>query len=163
MAALLTVGCIALALFGCGRGPQVGDSPARSTTSAATEQGSTSGRGRLRITIQSIASADGQIAIAMFDNPAGFDSRTQPVRRTRLDARPGEMSWTVDNLPFGDYAIAVHHDEDGDGDLGRTGMGPPNEPYGFSNNARGRFGPPNFEAARFRFDRSGQEVVIAIR
>jgi len=28
-------------------------------------------------------------------------------------------------------------------------MGMPNEPYGFSNDARGSFGPPSFEDASF--------------
>ena len=43
-----------------------------------------------------------------------------------------------------------HHDRDASGALERNGFGAPREPYGFSNNARGRFGPPSWGKARFR-------------
>jgi uncharacterized protein (DUF2141 family) len=44
-------------------------------------------------------------------------------------------------------ALSVFHDANNDGKLGANPAGVPIEPYGFSRDARGRFGPPEFDAA----------------
>jgi uncharacterized protein (DUF2141 family) len=49
----------------------------------------------------------------------------------------------------GTYAIAVFHEQNGDGEQNRNMLGLPTEPYGFSNDV-GRFAPPSFDAARFQ-------------
>ena len=46
------------------------------------------------------------------------------------------------NLPPAKYAIAVFHDENDNDELDRQFTGFPAEAYGFSNNVRGTFGPP---------------------
>ena len=43
----------------------------------------------------------------------------------------------------------VFHDKNNDGRLNTWPIGMPSEPYGFSNNARGRFGPASWQAASF--------------
>jgi uncharacterized protein (DUF2141 family) len=58
------------------------------------------------------------------------------------------------------YAIAAIHDENRDGKLETDWMGVPKEGYGFSNNAKGRLGPPSFEAASFSYN--GQSLNITI-
>jgi uncharacterized protein (DUF2141 family) len=50
------------------------------------------------------------------------------------------------DLPPGKYAIACFHDANADGKLNTNMMKLPVEDYGFSNNARGTFGPPAIEA-----------------
>ena len=52
------------------------------------------------------------------------------------------------DLPSGDYAVALFHDENGNGKLD-TRFGIPREGVGFSNNPRLFFGPPRFAAASF--------------
>jgi uncharacterized protein (DUF2141 family) len=50
-------------------------------------------------------------------------------------------------LPPGKYAVSAYADANGNGRLDRNFLGMPSEQYGFSNNARGRFGPPAFAEA----------------
>ncbi|MCH9852515.1 MAG: DUF2141 domain-containing protein [Alphaproteobacteria bacterium] len=52
-------------------------------------------------------------------------------------------------LPDGIYAISAFHDLNDDGELNRNLVGLPTEPYGFSNDARGTFGPAKFADAQF--------------
>jgi uncharacterized protein (DUF2141 family) len=52
------------------------------------------------------------------------------------------------DLPSGGYAIALIHDENGNGKLD-TLFGIPKEGFGFSRNPVIRFGAPRFSAARF--------------
>jgi uncharacterized protein (DUF2141 family) len=56
-------------------------------------------------------------------------------------------------MPPGTYAVAVVHDEDGDGRLDARFLGIPKEGIGASNDAQGRFGPARFDAARFALAR----------
>lgn len=55
------------------------------------------------------------------------------------------------------YAVAVFHDENANKYLDKNFLGMPEEKYGFSNGARGTFGPPYFEEACFKV--SNQQVV----
>ena len=55
-----------------------------------------------------------------------------------------------EGVKAGTYALSLYHDQDDNGKLNTDGMfGLPSEPYGFSNNAKGMFGPPSFEKCIF--------------
>lgn len=59
------------------------------------------------------------------------------------------MMITFADIPAGDHAIKAFHDVNDNGKLDTNWMGIPTEPYGFSNNAMGTFGPPSFQQASF--------------
>ncbi|KMO12483.1 DUF2141 domain-containing protein [Methylobacterium indicum] len=65
------------------------------------------------------------------------------------------------DVPPGSYAVAAFQDLDGDGRLGRTQLGLPTEPYGFSNGA-GRRGRPDFAAAAFRLAGPGASLRVRL-
>ncbi|KMO34685.1 hypothetical protein VQ03_23125 [Methylobacterium tarhaniae] len=65
------------------------------------------------------------------------------------------------DVPPGTYAVAAFQDLDGDGRLGRTSLGLPTEPYGFSNGA-GRRGRPDFSAAAFRLLEPGANLRVRL-
>ncbi len=68
------------------------------------------------------------------------------ARRMTVPTRlAGELKF--DNLPSGAYALALIHDENGNGKLD-TMMGIPKEGFGFSKNPAIRFGPPSFKSAQ---------------
>ncbi len=71
------------------------------------------------------------------------DSRRQTVRAADLKLL------RFNDLPSGDYAIALIHDENSNNKLD-TFMGIPREGFGFSRNPAIRFGPPKFDSAQFR-------------
>lgn len=62
-------------------------------------------------------------------------------------AREGETTVTVKDVPAGTWAVLAYQDENGNDELDRNFIGMPKEPYGFSRDARGKFGPPAFEDA----------------
>ena len=63
----------------------------------------------------------------------------------------------------GTYAIKAYHDRNGNGRLDTGAFGAPVEPYGFSNDARGTFGPPPFTAATFTLPAAGTTVRFSVR
>lgn len=56
---------------------------------------------------------------------------------------------TFEGIENGIYAISVFQDKNSNGVLDTNFMGIPSEPTGTSNNAKGYFGPPKFEDAKF--------------
>lgn len=67
-----------------------------------------------------------------------------------------------DNLPSGTYALAVIHDENGNGKLD-TVMGIPREGFGFSRNPAIRFGPPSFKSARVAITDGATDETVKVK
>lgn len=102
--------------------------------------------------VQGINKAEGELRIAMFDSKDAYTK--EPVYAVVLPVADGKVEWKVPDLPFGEYAIAVYHDKNTNGKLDTNFLGIPKEDYGFSNNARGKFGPASWEDAKFSVSES---------
>lgn len=125
--------------------------------------------GTLRLTIVGLHADSGHVMVALSDSAEGFrwpDGAGQPVRRVRLHIEAGEAGARAGHafadLPFGTYAIKLFHDRNDNGTLDTNLFGVPTEPYGFSNNARRRFGPPPFAAAKFAFTADDQTIEVRV-
>lgn len=96
-------------------------------------------------------SSNGRLRCALFASAEGYPTRPAAALRqsTVLITAGRTARCTFTNVPPGEYALALHHDEDGDGQMDTGLFGIPTEGAAASNDARGSFGPPSFEAARF--------------
>jgi uncharacterized protein (DUF2141 family) len=103
------------------------------------------------------------VGAALFDSVESFPQRDDALATAWIAADGERVAWVVDDLDPGTYAVAVFQDLDGDGKLSRASLGPPSEPYAFSNDARGTFGPPKFQQAAVRLQAGDAEIVIALR
>lgn len=70
--------------------------------------------------------------------------------------------YTFEGLKAGIYAISIFHDENDNGKLDTNFIGIPTEPYGFSNNAKGMFGPPDFKDCQVEVAAGKKEIVITL-
>jgi len=114
----------------------------------------------LRITVENLKNDKGQVVIAIFASKE--DYLKKPVGEAAVRIRANLTAETeFADLPAGDYAVAVYHDKNGNGDLD-TFFRVPREDYGFSNDARSPFGPPSFAAAAVALG-DGEDVHITIR
>ena len=64
------------------------------------------------------------------------------------EVAPGSARYSF-KLPEGVYAIGIFVDVNRNNRMDRNFVGIPKEQYGFSNNAKGSFGPPSFMDASF--------------
>ena len=64
------------------------------------------------------------------------------------DVATGTAIYEFD-LPDGTYAIGIFVDANYNNEMDRNFFGVPKEQYGFSNDAKGSFGPPSFKEASF--------------
>nr|WP_294554125.1 DUF2141 domain-containing protein [uncultured Rhodopila sp.] len=101
----------------------------------------------LTVTVTGIRSNQGRIVVAICDE-ANFPKGACPYHG-EAPARIGQVTVRVPGLPAGTWAAAVYHDEIGDQPIKYGLLGAPKQGFGFSRDARMRFGPPRFADAAF--------------
>ena len=119
----------------------------------------------LIVTVNNIKKA-GEIHVAVYDNAQAFEAD----RGEKGGAAPGITEGTIEmvdpgsvtyvyELPPGTYAIGIFHDVNLNNKMDNNFFGVPKEQYGFSNNARALFGPPDFEDAAFVLKGSASQSI----
>ncbi len=107
---------------------------------------------QLGITIVGIERTEGMLLLAILDSEAAFDGKQAPIASLRVPATGSSVSVSTDALQPGDYGVRVIHDVNNNGKLDTNMLGSPGEPYGFSNDATGNFGPPEWPALVFKLE-----------
>jgi len=103
----------------------------------------------LTLTVANVRAGAGPVMIALFDSQAGWEGAAASVRSAQAAADAANVTVRFEGLPLGTYGVKLYQDIDRDGRMGTNPFGIPNEPFGFSNDAPVRFGPPGWDAARF--------------
>ena len=120
----------------------------------------------LVVRVEGLASANGDVHIALYDKPADFPkSEGMHIEVEAPISTADETAvaiWTFRGLNIGRHAVAVYHDEDGNDAFNQGIFGIPLERYGFSNNATVFLGPPSFDAAAFDVRAEGGTITIRL-
>lgn len=114
--------------------------------------------GPLTVKFENIKTQKGAIRLGVYD-AAGYESG-KAVTGADVPVDAASVSVTLEGLAPGEYGIKLYHDVNGDGEMNANPFGMPTEPFAFSNNARGQFGPAKWDAARFEVTADGAVQVI---
>ena len=107
------------------------------------------GQNTLTVSFKGIKEVKGFLMLAL------KDTKNERVKEARVPVtKSGTVVYQFTDIPPGSYAIAVFHDANGDKELNTNFAGIPKELYGFSNDARGAFGPPSIADQLFKVDKS---------
>jgi uncharacterized protein (DUF2141 family) len=101
----------------------------------------------LNVSVQNFATQGGTVYLALYDSADAFPQAGKNIAGQFMPVGDGIVTASFLNLKPGRYAISVFHDENGNGKLDTNLLGVPTERVGFSRDAKGSFGPPNFDAA----------------
>ncbi len=104
----------------------------------------------------------GTIRLALFRR-SGFPNSEKALRTVSRPVSGRSIEIVVDALEPGEYAASVYQDLNDDRVLNKGAFGIPQEPYGFSNNARGNFGPPAFTQASFVMAEKNVQLSIMLK
>jgi uncharacterized protein (DUF2141 family) len=128
-------------------------------TSSLAQSG---GKATLVLKVTGLRSEKGQVKIAVFNSSEKWLGE-QPIYSSTINVDSQTVTWRINDVPYGDYGVAVFHDENSNGKMDKNVLGIPLEPYGFSNNVRITFGPPKWEEAKFTVKGSTAEVSIGVK
>jgi uncharacterized protein (DUF2141 family) len=118
--------------------------------------------GTIRLTVTDLRNSRGTVRAFLYDSSVAkkFPRVDYSIQRAHSRIVDSTSRIVFDTIPVGYYSIQILHDEDNNGEMRTNFIGMPKEGIGFSNDAMGRFGPPDFDDARFIID-SG-EISITI-
>jgi uncharacterized protein (DUF2141 family) len=119
----------------------------------------------LTVRVSGARNAKGKMGITLFQDAKSFpDHPANAIRQLSVDIDPGTLSVQAifRDLPLGVYALAVLHDENGNGKMDKNFMGIPREGYGASNNPKKKMRAPTFDEAKFSLNGAQQTIEIKL-
>lgn len=120
-----------------------------------------SSQAQLNITFSDVESTKGKLVLSIYTSESSFKSKEALLKST-IPLNGQKLEYKNQNLQPGYYMITVFHDLNDNNKFDRNFMGIPKEPYGVSNNAKEKFGPPKYENARFYYDGNSLKLMIKI-
>lgn len=119
--------------------------------------------GELDVRFAGLRSARGMLRACLTRNKAYYPKCEKDPAALKLSVAAGhDATLAFANVPPGDYALLVLHDENGNNKVD-TMLGIPREGVGFSRNPRITFGPPGFDAVRIHIPAGTSETDVKIQ
>jgi uncharacterized protein (DUF2141 family) len=114
----------------------------------------------MTVVVKNVKSDVGTVRLAVYSSEDQF--MKNEIAGIEVKSVNGQAVAVFKNLGTGTYAISVMHDANDNKELDSNMFGVPKEGFGFSNDAMGMFGPPDFKKASF--EHAGKkDVVISLR
>ena len=94
----------------------------------------------------------GRILIALYESEESY--MKESYKSADVLVKNNKAKFIFHSIKKGVYAFSFFHDLNNNKKLDTNFLGIPKEPYGFSNNKKGRFGPPKFNEASLEINKN---------
>lgn len=115
----------------------------------------------LIVKVAGLRNAKGVVRVALYNNADTFASPT--TYKSMSVSASEECSVTFKSIPYGNYAIALLHDENKNGKMDYRLITIPSEGFGFSNNPKVGLSAPGFNSVKFSVDSSEKTITITVK
>jgi uncharacterized protein (DUF2141 family) len=119
------------------------------------------GQHNLNLTIGGVPSNKGNISAAIYKDEKSFLKFDKVYKMGSEKEIEGNTVIQINDIPEGNYAVAIFHDENGNDVLDTNMFGIPKETVAFSNAKMKMFGPPKFDECAFEIV-ANTEITIAL-
>jgi uncharacterized protein (DUF2141 family) len=148
LSAAVIAGTAALSLFAAAAPAQAASPPPGCTGTPSSTW--------INVVADGLRSGNGLLAITLYEDKASkFLVHHGSLYVGRVNATAGTTRACIFLPRPGIYALALYHDENANRSFDRTGIGLPDEGYGFSNNPPTLAGLPSFRSVRLNVPRTG--------
>jgi uncharacterized protein (DUF2141 family) len=122
-------------------------------------------RGSLTVTATGLRAQDGDVLVMIFDDVGSWLNPERALRVAHAARTGARATVTFEDLPRGEYAVSVIHDENRSGamDMRWFPYPRPAEGAGASNDPTATFGPPTYNDARFQLAAPNLELIVTVR
>lgn len=114
----------------------------------------------INITVTNIKNTKGVVRVGIINKEKDFPYDASIGKKVHISG--DSVSVKFNGLAPGEYAVAVHHDENCNDKLDKNVLGVPVEGYCFSNNVKALVVPPKFKSATFTLDTSVSQTLKMI-
>ncbi len=133
-------------------------SDTKETASASTAKATS--RTPLILTIMNLESSTAPIVVGVYGTKNKFPDPKDQFKEYQFKPRGKKLVAKITNLKFGEYAMAIYQDENGNGKIDKNILGIPTECYGFSNNYKPMIKAPRFDNCEFEYSAKANTVSI---
>lgn len=115
------------------------------------------------LSITNLVSTTNSIYIGFYDAEDAFPKFGKHSFQKIIEPNGKEVSQSWDDIPAGEYAIAVFQDLNENKNMERNFFGMPKEPYGFSTNFKaGIFSLPSYNKCKVKIDQENDRQTISL-
>lgn len=119
--------------------------------------------GNLTLKIDNVRTIGGTIWVGIYDDADHLFVKEKAIVKGFNVGKTGTITCTIEELPYGTYAVALFHDVNSNGELDRNLAGIPTEPFAFSQKPKSRWRLPYFEEVKFAFLRDQQVLQTRLK
>lgn len=130
---------------------------------AQTQQASAGGQtATIALTVNGMKSDDGVILWTMYNSKSSFEAfdPATAVAKGKCEIKQRVCTTTIENVPFGEYAILLAHDVNNDGEINRNPLS--DELKGVSNYTSKLWWKPNWDDAKFTVNAAEMPLTITV-
>jgi uncharacterized protein (DUF2141 family) len=115
----------------------------------AASAAASASQGDLVIHVGNVSNAGGILRLGIYDEKSYPDNDAKAVASADVAVTGSEMTVVLHGIPAGAYAIQALQDVNRDGKMNTTLIGMPEEPFGFSRDAKPQLSKPSFASVSF--------------
>lgn len=117
--------------------------------------------GAMQLTVTNVQQQKGRIWVGIYESKADFLKRDKSRLVEMAVDHAGNVLIPIDALQYGkEYAFAIFHDENDNGEMDYNWLGLPTEPWAFSGEPKTRLRLPVFDEVKFIFQpKLGRQTV----
>ena len=119
--------------------------------------------GNISVQLTGFENDQGTAKLCVCRSEDEYVGKTKEFCTASKEIKNKKAEWVFENMPYGRYSVKAFHDENDNSKLDTNFAGMPIERYGFSNNARGRFGPPPYDSAAFTLNCPQIKIAIEVK
>ncbi len=117
----------------------------------------------LKITFTNLKDTQSTIRVGVYRPQDNFPKSDIAYKGYEINPKgKNTVELSISDLEYGEYAIAVYQDKNGDKKLNTGMFGIPKEPYAFSNNFKPTFSAPKYSDCKFDYKAEKNEISIAL-
>lgn len=102
---------------------------------------------KLEVEVTGFKNNKGFAKVGLYNTKDSF--LRQAIKSVKTEIKGNKTYAIFNNVPKGEYAVSMYHDENANNTMDANFIGIPKEGYATSNNAKGFMGPPKYEDAKF--------------
>ena len=118
--------------------------------------------GTVVVEINGLRNTKGRLFVSLYNSDEDFPKVGKEYLIIEVDPIPDKnVKVSFENIPYGNYAMAMFHDEDRSGDIKKNFIGIPKEGYCFSMNFKPVMSAPDFDDCSFALE--SDSVVVSAK
>lgn len=131
---------------------------------AGGNESSKSPKGKIIIEVVELENSNGTVLSQIFKDEEKFPTISNyAFAFTKSKPKNKKATLIYENIPYGTWAISIHHDANDNNKMDRSWIGYPTEGWGVSNDAEAIIGPPSFDESKFILDKPVHRLKITMR